>query len=397
MRRNLTRFASTTALLFVALFSTPAFAQGATCLSLTTTTLAKQAASAGETLNPSYVKGGLEDQNRGGVDSAAALIAQNINDALPAHCRPHTANNIKAYAGLGQPSEPDSKPDSVAAPTLAPAGGGAILDQQIAELKALILTGGNNPAEMSALKAQVARLEAKRSQGPDLRPQIRRLEQQLGRLRTRPASTLNGGDRKRLAALPGQIEAMQKAQADAAASATSAAEDAEIANGAATQASAAATEAKKSATAAEEAAGKSGGWLLPKWWWFGIFFIIFSVILGLVTWWLAARTDNVREELHARVDRVTDDVHLSDVSEDALSNAVPGSHIKVIARVNGHDRYQLTFKKVNNIGRNGQFETSTSVGDTPAGQNIGDVLTFIRRAHMFRRNQLRDFLIPEEA
>lgn len=211
--------------------------------------------------NQNTVQGAFaEAEARGGSarEAAKAFANEHAGGFSPA-CKGQAAEELLRFAGISDtaPAAPASQP-TAAATTSAPAGGGVMLDAEISELRALKAAGGNSPAEISALNERLARLEAKRSvQGPDLRPQIRRLEQQLGGLRTRPVTSLSAGDRKQLAALPGQIAAMQKAQKDAAGSAASAAENATIANGAATAATNASTKAKGHQTAAEKAAGRA--------------------------------------------------------------------------------------------------------------------------------------------
>ncbi len=165
-------------------------------------------------------------------------------------------------------------------------GGGAMLDAEIAELRRQRASGEASPEVLARLAALEARPA---SAGPDLRPQISRLERQYAGLQSRPAATLNASDSRLLQQLPGQIAAMREAQTATETAEKKAAESATTANGAATTATTASAAAQQHQTAAEDAANRSEtaaskltGWLPWVWW-----TLLPLLLVGLLIWMLA--------------------------------------------------------------------------------------------------------------
>ncbi len=104
---------------------------------------------------------------------------------------------------------------------------------------------------------------------------------------------------------------------------------------------------------------------------------------------LGKAVDGVREELHERVNRVTDDVQLDAASAAAMKKAAVGDEVKATFTVNDRPTFGLKVTKIS--AKN--FATVDEIGDTPAGQDIGDVIAFVRRAYKGRRNDLDAFKI----
>lgn len=102
-----------------------------------------------------------------------------------------------------------------------------------------------------------------------------------------------------------------------------------------------------------------------------------------------AAVTEVREELHGRIDRVVDDVQLDSDSAAAMNKAAVGDVIKATFTVNDQPTFGLKVTKIS--AKN--FATVDEIGDTPAGQDIGDVIAFVRRAYKGRRNDLDAFKI----
>lgn len=237
---------------------------------------------------------------------------------------------------VGAPTPtPATAPAPTPAPTPAPApsptpaftgsGGGAALDAEIAELRRQIAAGGD-PAAVAGLERRLAALEARpavRSNGPDLRPQISRLERQYADLRRRPAATLSAADRQLLQQLPGQIAAMREAQAATERAAASAQESATTANGAATTATAASATAQDHSTAAATSArnaAASASWLETNGW-----LIYLALVLGLISllWaFVLQRSKASKKDVDAVHDRVDDLEDRQQDTEDQVGKKV---------------------------------------------------------------------------
>ena len=380
---------------------------------------------------------GVRTQIDANGPAAPAAFAKRLN--VSAECRPHTAANVKAYAGLTQPSEPASQPAATSAPvnstqtnTSAPAGGGAMLDakdseleRKLAELERKLAAGGLDAdsarqirAEISSLRSEVSRLRSPTAvvrtvtvnQGPNPVDKARWdtaasqssnntgvLDKLLGYTDPKTGKEVKGtiGNlqddlgrvKENLFGKNGKKDVITDHENRIAA-----------------------TEAKLSS------------WRTPQWWWFAI--LVGAMVL--VALWLASRKQtsapadvnhNVKldltgyaraedlaglatkeevagvcEELHERVDRVVEDVQLEPNSVKLLKIVKPGDEAAVVILLNGQPKYHgLTFIKVD--GNN--FKTGSTVGDTPADQEIGDVLAFVRRAYKRRRNDLESFLIKD--
>ena len=373
---------------------------------------------------------GVRTQIDANGPAAPAAFAKRLN--VSAECRPHTAANVKAYAGLTQPSEPASQPAATSAPvnstqtnTSAPAGGGAMLDAKDSELERKLAAGGLDAdsarqirAEISSLRSEVSRLRSPTAvvrtvtvnQGPNPVDKARWdtaasqssnntgvLDKLLGYTDPKTGKEVKGtiGNlqddlgrvKENLFGKNGKKDVITDHENRIAA-----------------------TEAKLSS------------WRTPQWWWFAI--LVGAMVL--VALWLASRKQtsapsevkhNVKldltgyarkedlaglatkeevagvcEELHERIDRVVDDVQLDPNSVKLLKLVKPGDEAAVVVTVYGQPKYLgLTFIKINDHN----FKTGLAVGDTPAGQEIGDVLKFVRHAHTRRRNALEPFLIKD--
>lgn len=358
-----------------------------------------------------------------GVDTAA----QNANTSLPAACHAYTAANINAYAGLGVASEPSSKPAVIAVPAVtqpavtailsAPTGGGAWQDAKIAALEARLAAGN--------LDADAAR---------EIRAELASLRTQVSNLRSQPAVT-------RTVTINRGPNATDKAAWDKAATQSTSntgiidklmgytdPKTGKEVQGVipSLQEKLFGKDGKHDVIADQEkrlsaAEAKLSSLWTPQWWLFAIL-----VVLGaLGTWWLASRKQTgsaptlvevklpnvvTHEELdarladvatkaelgeaiegvHGRVDRVAGDLQLDSESAAAMKAAKVGDELEVKFTMD-KEPYYKGFKLIKSGAKN--FATKDKIGDTPANQDIGDVIGFVRKAHKARRYVLEPFLV----
>lgn len=438
---NTFRSAALAATAGVALMASSAHA--ATCYDQTVAAMGSFWPGGAASMTPAGVNAGIQ---KAGV----SLLVQKVSPKVDESCRPHIADNANTYAGIGQSVEPvraapppAPKPVVVAPPAPAPSatptapaqtgapanagsvGPGATIDRQIVDHERRITAleaGGGNPAEIAALRTEVAdlRAQATRSARNNRDGAATRLQRTV----TRPGVTrgeiavattaLRQADEK-LAEMR-RLETAAKASADAAArSAASAADSASKAGDSAATAATSATTATAAATRAETAASTWSPWT---WTWWDLIFAIalIALIVAALVWWNrfrkpdvsevdltgyatkedlatkadAAAIDDLREEVHGRIDRRDNDLQLDEASLDAMKKATVGDEVEPTITENGEPTYRLKVTKISDDN----FATVENVGDsTPAGQDIGDVIAFVRRAYKGRRNDLDAFKI----
>ena len=286
---------------------------------------------------------GVRTQIDANGPAAPAAFAKRLN--VSAECRPHTAANVKAYAGLTQPSEPASQPAATSAPvnstqttTSAPAGGGAMLDAKIAELEAR-LASANTPAEVQAAQAALAAAvnraeaaaEAAKRASADAAKQMNRVSSRPGvspQAINAAAANLQAAQ-KQLGNANEQLDAIRTLAGQAKSSAASAANSAGIAataqaetatlrQGAAASATRAKSEADLSKSAADRAetaaknAEASGGFDLLDW---VLWVVIPILVIGLIFYW------------HTRTGLATEtavDLKADITTTDALATRIDG-------------------------------------------------------------------------
>lgn len=272
--------------------STPAFAQG-TCYNETVAAMKVAGAANNLDMTPAFVGG----QIKTGGESALTNLTSHLT-VSPA-CKSHTAANVKAYAGLGQPSEPAPQPAATSAPnTLATAvsvGPGEQIDNRLEAVEARDGIGNTAAAEAAARRAEAAadRAETARRERDSA---ATKLQQIVARPGATPAQInaatkkLQEAEKKLQAANTKAEEAKEYAEAakvSAAASAKSAKESATAAAKAAT----AQTEAGKSATAAV----KSAAWLETNKWmiWAALALAAIALLVGVIAWFRGSRKQTV--------------------------------------------------------------------------------------------------------
>ena len=412
----------------IALSSAPA--QATTCYDQTVAAMGSFWPGGAQNMTPAGVNNGLQKKGVG-------LLVEHVAPKVDEGCRPYVANNANAYAGLGQPSEPAPQPAATSAPvnstqttTSAPAGGGAMLDakdaeleRKLAELERKLAAGGLDVesarqirAEISSLRSEVSRLRSPTSvvrtvtinRGPNPDDKARwddaaaQANSNTGLLDK--LFGYKGSDGKEVKGIiPGLQDDLGRVK--------------EKLFGKDGKSDVIADHETR--IAANEATLSS--WRTPQWWWFAI--LVGAMVL--VALWLASRkqtsapadvnhnvkldltgyartedlaglatkeeVEGVREELHGRIDRVAGDVQLDKLSADAVKKAKTGDEVDVTVTVDDQPKYTgLKFTKLDN----GNFATAVKVGDsTPAGQDIGNVLTFVRSAYKRRRSDLKLFEI----
>ena len=322
-----------------ALAFTSAPALAATCYDQTAAAIKVAGSAKNVDMAPTFVRSQLESNG----PEAAMKFASYLN--VPAVCRPHSAANIKAYAGLGQPSEPASQPAATSSPvnstqttTSAPAGGGAMLDAKIAELEAR-LASANTPAEVQAAQAALAAAvnraeaaaEAAKRASADAAKQMNRVSSRPGvspQAINAAAANLQAAQ-KQLGNANEQLDAIRTLAGQAKSSAASAANSAGIAataqaetatlrQGAAASATRAKSEADLSKSAADRAetaaknAEASGGFDLLDW---VLWVVIPILVIGLIFYW------------HTRTGLATEtavDLKADITTTDALATRIDG-------------------------------------------------------------------------
>lgn len=149
---------STSAMGLALAVSTPVFAQD-TCFSQTVAAMRAVWGTDGPAMTPELARQSVQSN---GTGQAVA----NISPRVAPQCRPFTDQNIRAYAELAQPAEPQPPANSGGSPNIR-AGGGAMLDARDDELSrriAALEAGGGSSTELAALRADLASLRAERSQ-----------------------------------------------------------------------------------------------------------------------------------------------------------------------------------------------------------------------------------------
>lgn len=419
-------------------------AHAATCYDQTVAAMGSFWPGGAASMTPAGVNAGIQ---KAGV----SLLVQKVSPKVDESCRPHIANNANAYAGIGQPVEPvraapplAPKPVVVAPPptpapsatptapaqTGAPAnagsvGPGATIDRQIVDHERRITAleaGGGNPAEIAALRTEVAdlRAQATRSARNNRDGAATRLQRTV----TRPGATRSEitAATNALQQAESKLQEMRRLETAAKASAEAAARSAAAAAQSASTAGDSATAAATSATTAQAAANRSetaaSTWSPWTWTWWDLIFAIalIALIVAALVWWNrfrkpdvsevdltgyatkedlatkadAAAIDDLREEVHGRIDRRDNDLQLDEASLDAMKKATVGDEVEPTITENGEPTYRLKVTKISDDN----FATVENVGDsTPAGQDIGDVIAFVRRAYKGRRNDLDAFKI----
>lgn len=431
---NTFRSAALAATAGVALMASSAHA--ATCYDQTVAAMGSFWPGGAASMTPAGVNAGIQ---KAGV----SLLVQKVSPKVDESCRPHIANNANAYAGIGQPVEPvraapppAPKPVVVAPPPApapsatptAPAGGGAMIDAKITELERKLDAGGLDAdtarqirAEISSLRSEVSRLRSptsvtrtvKVNQGPNPADK----ERWDGAAAQSKSNTslldklfgYKGPDGKEVKGivpgLQGNLDRVnEKLFGKDGKSDVIADHETRIAAG----------EAKLSS------------WWTPRWWWFIPLLLIVALVALIITAVgsrglaektdldtkadstttdaLSKRIDGLDDKLaklatvdyvdkavdgvHGRIDRVAGDLQLDPESVAAMKAANVGEELEVKFTMD-KEPYYKGFKVIKNGAKN--FASADKIGDTPAGQDIGDVIGFVRTAHKARRYVLDAF------
>ncbi len=362
--------------------STPANAT--TCYDQTVAAMHALWAKGASPMSPDLVKDGI---NKAGTDHIVASVSSKVEQA----CRPFVADNAKAYAGLSQPAEPAPAPQAAAKPAAVTSdrGPGAEIDRQIAELQQLAATGGVTKAEIKAIEAKIAELsETARRDRDAAAAELLRLRRADNRDDRNTAALAEAT--KKLQAANASFEASTKLQEGL----SKRLDDVEkLANDNRDRLNTILTEdgEKGRLVELERKLSSQSGSAWSYWDWAVALLALLSASGVGFLWWSKASKKNVAEAIdgvHGRIDRVTDDVQLDPNSEELLKTVKLGGEAAVVVLVSGVPTYHgLTFVKIDDD----HFATAMPVGTTPAGQDIGNPLSFIRRAHTRRQNDLEPF------
>jgi hypothetical protein len=256
--------------------STPANA--ASCYDQTVAAMRSVWPEAAGPMTPALTKDAIEK-------AGTNLLVSKVSPLVEEPCRSLIGDNARAYAQLGQPAEPAATVAPALQQTASQSGGGAMLDAEIAELKAK--TGADNAAvaEAAARRAEAAVAEARRERDAA----ATRLQQIVSRPGVTPAQ-INAATAKYQAA----AKLLEKAETEAKSakdSAEAAAQSAGLAVtsqiGAAAEHAGAKTQADRSKTEAdraEVAASKWSPWT-STWWDIILAGLIVGLAVGFIIWW----------------------------------------------------------------------------------------------------------------
>ena len=299
--------------------------------------------------------------------------------------------------------------EAVAAPVGAAAvGPGEQIDNRLEAVEARDGVGNLAAAEAAARRAETAAAAAKRDR-----------DAAAGNLQR--IVVLKGPMSAEAGAAKAKLAEANKALDDANAKAQQAKQFAERAEAAAkaTAADRAQTGQDRAATAADRA------WMKTKIWMFWIVAVVAALALILATLSLlrsrkqAARPTGVNvviqnvvtheelgdklagfatkgevaklgDEVHGRIDRVAGDLQLDPASAAAMKAAKVGDELEVKFTMD-KEPYYTGLKVIKSSTKN--FASVDKIGDTPAGQDIGDVIGFVRTAHKARRYVLEPFKV----